>query len=253
VDALFSTNTDKLKELTLKFNSTTAEVGKYSVELDYDYASAGKEMQVTLGSKTQVPNAPNANQNPLLTAGFNVVAPETATILSKAANGIILESNNNTVLFYKTIPVKLNVSLNQGETAFAYKLALDNYTAPNNLINWYIGGALKGSGANMGNSTFAFPFANITQIQGIYYYPPLGQLAILEGKTGGRVSANALVLSPERAEANINTARQGPTALQLQINPDSVTLDNVLAAVKAQTACPAPNTVVWNEAVLIKQ
>jgi hypothetical protein len=252
---IFASEPEKLKDLTLKFNLESAEVGQYEAELDFNYGIlSNKEADITLGSKKEVTSAPKAKENPLLKSGYLYSLADDKTILVGATAGKLFELQNNAGIFYKRIPVKLSVELYGGEAGIKYGLSNNALVRPANLMKWFAtDGTLKGNDTKSGdNYNMSVIASSVPQLMnGLYYYPKGGTLKIIKGEKGGTISAKTTAVITAQTQVTIPQRSQPDTALQIseidQKIDNELTMDAVVAQVIAQNACVVGDVISWNE------
>jgi hypothetical protein len=253
--------TTGLEGLGINFtNKTSTEIGRYSIELDYDLANTTKTVKAILGEKELIKEAPRAVDNIFLKTGFKFNSSTNENALMNTTRGVILETMNGAVrgLLYKRLPVRLNVSLNGTEKGLSYNPSASLFK-PQELIKWY-----NSNGVEIGNDKYENQKYTINvkstgtpqTIRGIYYYPQGGELGVYAGITGGLISAKEVgITNTEFITQTIPGQGQSGVALQSSTvgeEADRLTITKVLELLKSGKACIQTNAIVWNEKKLME-
>jgi hypothetical protein len=250
-----------IKGLKVDFNGkTSTEIGKYSVELDYNLKSKGNVVIARLGEKKAISGAPKAVDNVFLKEGFNFIPSDSGNSLTRTTQGVILESftDGSSAALYKRIPVKLNVTLYGTETELTYTVNETSLARPDALIKWYNNDTTELGNDRLSGAYYTInikPNGQTKTINGLYYYPEGGALGVLSGVTGGTMNASAVGgLVNFNSTITIPGRNQQGTALQSQeveASAKKITLDTVLELIRDKRACIKDSSIVWNESKLL--
>ncbi len=251
-----------LEGLTTEFIGTTSsEVGLYSAELDYDLKNDTKQVKVTLGEKKPVANALKASENVLLKGGFDFPTVSTQDALVNTTKAIIvqLDAGATSGVFYNRIPVKLTATLYGTETNLSYIPTQTSIARPKEIIKWYNSSGVEIGNDNLGGQYYTInvkPTGQVQIIKGIYYYPVGGVLGVSSGITGGTLNAKSVtqLVQFDSTQTIPGRNQQGFAIESAEVSAaaSKMTLDNVLELINNKTACVQTDSIVWNEASLIK-
>ena len=248
----------ELEKLSVEFvGNKSAQIGLYSVDLDYDLGRTTNTVKATLGNNKPITKYPKAIDNVFLKAGFNFPAAEQTSSLDNAIKGTIIEFTDGATsgVLYKRIPIKLTATLYGTETGFSYGPTLSGMKLPQKLIKWYNSNGVEMEADKLSGGFYTVsvkPTGQVQIIKGIYYYPNGGALAIPALLVGGTLTAQsgsslAEFALPSLSIPGIKGQGTGMEAGPVSIEADRINLDTVLGLVKDKQACVNINSITWNE------
>ncbi|MFA5741339.1 MAG: hypothetical protein WC874_00525, partial [Candidatus Izemoplasmatales bacterium] len=248
------------KGLKFEGTSTSKDVGKYSTNLNYNYCQTGDaeeklEMTVKFGDKSEIKDAKKASTNILLQKGY-AFEPKSSS-LAESDNGTIFGKGtaDGKGIFYKRVPVKIEVTAPAGETSFEYEFISAPEDAPKEFLTWYNSSNAKFGKGKLGTDNKyllgGIHVGSATTLKSIYYFPEEnGNLKFWKGKSGDLSITATDVTEKNKFGTSSSIVESNGTP----VIPTPQEIIDYANETTSQKVCISEegDRVFWNEELIIK-